>query len=305
MPASSTVEAASGGPAAYDLHLHSRWSFDGEVDVVDHFRRAQELRVRCLAITEHNHMDSAGEVLAAAGRYPKIRVVLAAELTARTSVGAVDLLCYHLPAPPTPSMRVLFETYRGCQEAMGDEFSRGMQAIGVDFNDACRREVLASYRPSATIERHGLTRPKRSRTLAYFLDRGWARDPAHFDKLCEEAREAVSGLTYPDVGWVREVVHEAQGLVVLAHPPVYCKDADRERLEQLRAECGLDGMECAHPRISADLSKRYRAFCVERGLLSTAGSDSHTPADVAGRFAMHGGEGRWLDEFLERLPVSA
>ncbi|MFA9478950.1 PHP domain-containing protein [Phycisphaerales bacterium AB-hyl4] len=288
----------------YDLHLHTWWSFDGEIDVESHFRRAQERGVRCLAVTEHNHMDSVAEVLAVAERYPAIRVIPSAELTVRTSIGGVDLLCYNLPVPATPGLKALFETYRVCQRDLGEQFSKGMQAIGVDFNEKRRREVLELYRPSQMIERQGLTRPKRAMTLTYFLKQGWVQDADEFDSLCARAHEAVSGLTFPEVNRVRDVVHEAGGLIVLAHPPLYCKDADHDQLDLLRTECALDGIECAHPRVTPDLCRRYRAYCVEYGLFSTGGSDSHTQTNVDHAFGRHGGEAGWLDELLDRLGES-
>lgn len=246
-------------------------------------------------------MDSAAEVLTVAERYPAIRVMPSAELTVRTSIGGVDLLCYNLPVPATPALQALFEVYRVCQRDLGEQFSKGMQAIGVDFDEKRRREVLELYRPPQMIELQGLTRPKRAKTLAYFLQQGWVQDADEYDSLCASAHQAVSGVSFPDVAEVRDLVHEAGGLIALAHPPVYFRGADRQRMDLLRTECALDGIECAHPRISPDLCRQYRAYCLEHGLFSTGGSDSHTQDDVAHAFGRFGGQAVWLDGLLERL----
>ena len=45
-------------PAQYDLHLHSYWSYDATAEVENHFKRARELGVRYIAITDHHLMDA-------------------------------------------------------------------------------------------------------------------------------------------------------------------------------------------------------------------------------------------------------
>ena len=87
---------------------------------------------------------------------------------------------------------------------------------------------------------------------------------------------------------------------MIAHPAGYFRQTDRRRMDALREECGLDGIECAHRSVPPELTAIYRQYCREHGLLSTAGSDCHEPEDLlplerAGytperRFACHLGE---------------
>ena len=56
--------------ASYDLHLHTEWSYDACAPVEYYFSRARELRLRCIAVTEHHHMDSLDEIRQACRRYP-------------------------------------------------------------------------------------------------------------------------------------------------------------------------------------------------------------------------------------------
>jgi predicted metal-dependent phosphoesterase TrpH len=96
-------------------------------------------------------------------------------------------------------------------------------------------------------------------------------------------------------------VKEAGLLVVIAHPSMYFDGAKRELMDRLRVECSLDGLECAHPAVPAEYWPVYRAYCVEHGLVSTAGTDCHTDEEVRKLLGRHGGEEAWLGEFLERL----
>ena len=71
-------------------------------------------------------------------------------------------------------------------------------------------------------------------------------------------------------------------------------------MDTLREMFQLDGIECAHPSIPAELSVFYREYCEKHGMLSSAGSDLHDP--VYEEFAIHGEE-RWLDELMERITL--
>ena len=82
------------GTATYDLHLHTYWSYDAEATPVNHFKRARELGVKCITITEHHVLDSLPEVLEIAQDFPEVKMIPSAELTVTASIGAVDLLCY-------------------------------------------------------------------------------------------------------------------------------------------------------------------------------------------------------------------
>ena len=84
---------------------------------------------------------------------------------------------------------------------------------------------------------------------------------------------------------------------------------DLARMDELREMLQFDGIECAHPSIPEELTPFYRQYCKDHGLLSSAGSDTHSSPDCAyqfckeSSFAKHIGEKRYLDEILERIPA--
>jgi len=106
---------------------------------------------------------------------------------------------------------------------------------------------------------------------------------------------------YPDVAKVVPAVKETGALVAIAHPFGYFGKYDMERMNLLREECSLDGIECAHASIPTEYATRYRAYCTQHGLFSVGGSDCHSDDDAHNSFARHGGKDEWLDEFLYRM----
>jgi len=68
-----------------------------------------------------------------------------------------------------------------------------------------------------------------------------------------------------------ELIHQAGGLAVMAHPGLNRTD---EVIPEL-VEAGLDGIECFHTKHSPAMSARYLALADKFHLLVTGGSDCH------------------------------
>jgi predicted metal-dependent phosphoesterase TrpH len=162
------------------------------------------------------------------------------------------------------------------------------------------------------LKSQGVTRVRRSLERSHFLASGYIQSEPEYGDICRELHKVSPAPAYPPARRVADAVKEAGGLVVIAHPPTYFLGYDSFRMDLLREECNFDGIECAHPRIPAALTLRYRSYCSQHDLISTAGSDCHMDASVfdlpskkddtsESIFASHRGEPAWLDEFLERL----
>jgi len=266
-----------------------------------YFRRAKERGMRCIAITDHHHLDASAEVREIAARYPEIRWIPSAELSVTTSIGGFDLLCYGFALPLSPAMTGVIDRYHAWQCEYGASITRGIRALGHDYTDEDRMALLESYRAERIIEKQGNTHVRNSLQAEYFVKRGFINDVEAYRPLLREAAVAVSPPPLPAVESVVPVVHEAGALIAIAHPCRYFNGVDEKRMETLRAECALDGIECAYPMMPPDLVTQYRAYCVRHDMVSVGGSDCHIEKDLDTRFARHGGQDEWLNEFLARL----
>ena len=287
--------------AVYDLHLHTFWSYDATARVESYFERARELGVRCMAITEHHVLDSQDDVRQAARDFGDVRVIPAAELSVNTSIGAVDLLCYGFSDLISPGLQEVLDVYHDWQREYGSAISKGMCALGFDYSDERRMELLQSYRPPQTLEVQGCTHVKNGVQRDYWLERGFISSLTEYSTVRSRAGAAVAAPPYPAVEKVIPAVKESGALVAIAHPHGYFAQGDRNRMDHLVDECLLDGVECAHPSVPEDFTQVYRSYCEEKKLFSTGGSDCHSDEHVQTKFAVHNGEEEWLDEFLDRL----
>ena len=288
--------------ARYDLHLHTWWSYDATAEVEAHFQRALELGIECIAITDHHHLDSLPFVLEMAKRFPEVRAIAAAELSVTTSLGAVDLLCYNLSTRIADSpLGPVVARYHEWQREVGAAVSAGMCQLGYPYPDEVRLELLRTYRPEEAIELQGGTHVNNSVQRKFFLKQGFISREEEYPGLIARVAKTVTIPPYPAVEEVVEAVHAANGLVAIAHPQGYFGGADPQRMDRLREECRFDGIECAHPAIAPEYTPVYREYCLRHGLFSVGGSDAHTADDIQAMMGRHGGEGAWLDEFIERI----
>jgi predicted metal-dependent phosphoesterase TrpH len=290
--------------AAYDMHLHTYWSYDAEATPVNHFKRAQALGVKCITITEHHVLDSLPEVLEIAQDYPDIKMIPSAELTVNTSIGAVDLLCYGFPRERSDAMKQVLGAYHDWQQAYGAAISAGLVALGLPFTDEDRMALLRTYRPGKAIEVQGNTHVKGGVIRQFCVDRGFVDSIEDYGDLMKRASQKATFPTYPDVKDVIPAVKAEGAVVAIAHPHGYFKQGDVKRMDMLRVECSLDGIECAHPGVPDEFTPVYREYCEKNGMLSTGGSDCHSDADIEHVFAAHGGPDEWLDEFMNRVEPS-
>ncbi len=81
---------------------------------------------------------------------------------------------------------------------------------------------------------------------------------------------------YPTVREAVDMVHRCGGMAVLAHMYEYAQSAKlRQRLDEVCAETGLDGLECAHSSFTPEQIQGLEAFCDARGFMKSGGSDYH------------------------------
>ncbi|MBR2641559.1 MAG: PHP domain-containing protein [Lentisphaeria bacterium] len=280
--------------ASFDLHLHTHWSYDAFSAVEDYFRLAREKKTRAIAITDHHLMDGYNDVLSCAEKYPDVGYFSGAEITVNSPFGAVDLVCLNLPRRPEGELAGVFEIYRNWQVAYGDGISRNMCQLGFPFCDAERLKLLQTYRPEAAVAKQGNTHVRAGTMAAYCEAQGFG----DYKVIRRQFRDMP---LYPDFETVVPAVKAAGGVIFIAHPFGYFLENDRKRMDALREMLQLDGVECAHPHVPAEMTPVYRAYCKEFGLLSSGSSDLHTPD--AEKFAENCAPDFWLDEILERVTL--
>lgn len=258
-----------------DLHCHTRLS-DGSEGIEDVIAMAKRVGLDFLAITDHDTISSMNRARVLARRYG-IQVVPGVELSCYDSKRKrkVHMLCY-LPEKP--------DRLEGhCLKMCAARRKAGMKML----------EGVMEYFPITTDD---VTRFSNSSTSLYrqhimhaLMSYGYTTHI--FGGLYDELFNSKTGrifvpVSYPDVYDVVDLIHQAQGLAVLAHPYEY---DSVDLLEELAAQQLLDGVEVYHSRCKKDQEENLIQIASANHLVMTGGSDFHgfyssRPSPLGNRF---------------------
>jgi len=240
-----------------DLHLHTHFS-DGTFTPEELTEHAQRLGFAAMALTDHDSVEGCASLAAACGAVG-IEVVTGTELTAEYDGIEVHLLGYFLD---TQNQRLLTEIARF--QSVRQNRIREMVARLNQLNVPLDVESVFALANCKSPGRPHVARAMVQAGLVQNLDEAFARflkknKPAWVPKAKMSALEGV------------ELIHQAGGLAVMAHPGLNRTD---EIIPAL-VEAGLDGIECFHTKHSTAMSERYLEVADRYHLLVTGGSDCH------------------------------
>ncbi|HSJ49742.1 MAG TPA: PHP domain-containing protein [Actinomycetota bacterium] len=248
--------------AGIDLHTHTNRS-DGTFTPSELVRRAAELGLEVLGLTDHDTTDGLPEAVAA-GREAGIEVVPGVELSAEIDGSSVHVLGYWMD-PGEPAFQQELARLRDGRFRRGELMVRRLQELGLPVSFDRVREIAAGgniVRPhiaQAMVEA-GVVATEEEAFERWIADGGLAHVPKH-------ALHPVDAVT---------LIRGAGGLCVLAHPGMWGDQSSvaDELIEQM-AEAGMEGLEVDHTDHDAEVRERYRSMARRLGLVATGGSDCH------------------------------
>ena len=259
----------------FDLQAHSTFS-DGTLPPAEVVRLAADAGVELLALTDHDTVDGVAEAQAAA-REHGIRLTPAAELSAVDGVHEDMHVCGYELDVRHPVLLEKLELYRTDRATRVLEMGERMRRAGFEVDD------------TTLLERHEQGLPLGRPHLADIV-------LSHPDNAPKLEAEGITGrdelfpryLLPGTPGFVRrrrptvaeaiDLIHEAGGVAVWAHP-FWDLDDPQEALATLDryAASGLDGVECFYATHSREQTHLLHAECTRRGLLITGSADFHGP----------------------------
>jgi len=240
-----------------DLHLHTNFS-DGTYTPEELVSQAAKNHLAAIALTDHDTVEGC-ERAANACRALEIEFIPGAELTGEQGENEIHILGYFLD---THNERLLSEI--GKFQAVRQNRIREMVAKLNNLNVPLRTEDVFALANCRSPGRPHVARALVRAGLVGSLDEAFERflkkhRPAWVPKAKMSALVAI------------ELIHQANGLAVMAHPGLNRSD---EVIPDL-VEAGLDGIECFHTKHSTAISEHYLEIADKFNLLVTGGSDCH------------------------------
>ncbi|HEU4782098.1 MAG TPA: PHP domain-containing protein [Ktedonobacterales bacterium] len=240
-----------------DLQLHTIYS-DGHWQPTDLFEYLAQERFRLVSITDHDSMEHLDDLRTLGDKYG-VYVLPGVEMTTDWHGKSAHLLCYAV-------------AFRG--DTLG-EMGRATVASQLANTQAVYEELLRrGYRFAPQT-----TPPTRPIDNARMLQsHGYA---ASLDGALRVIADAGYRSIRVPLAEAVAAAHADGALAVLAHPGRGGGEIHRydiPLLSDILTDVALDGIEARYPTYSEDQVAAYSVFARERGLLVSAGSDSHGPA---------------------------
>lgn len=240
-----------------DLHLHTNFS-DGTFTPEELAAEAKQHGLRAIALTDHDTMEGCART-AAACREAGIQFIPASELTAEQDGVELHLLGYFLDSE-NETLQTQLVKFQEVRQNRILEITERLRNLGVQLQAESVFRLANCRAPG----RPHVARAMVQQGYVGSLDEAFERflkkgKPAWAPKFKMSAVEAI------------ELIHQAGGLAVLAHPGL--SRADEAIGALIRS--GLDGLECFHTKHSTYMTERYLEVAEKHGLAVTGGSDCH------------------------------
>jgi predicted metal-dependent phosphoesterase TrpH len=240
-----------------DLHLHTHFS-DGTFSPEELVAHAVRQGLAALSLTDHDTVEGCEPTAAACAR-AGIEFICGTELTAEYEHHEIHILGYGFD----PHHVVLLERIGRFQEVrqsrIHDMVAR-LNQLDVPLEAASVFALANCRSPGRPHVARALVAAGHCETL----------DEA-FERFLKKNRPAWVPKFKMSIAAAIELIHQAGGVAVMAHPGLTRADAAIPAL--IRA--GLDGLECYHTKHSAGMSEYYLQTARQHGLLVTGGSDCH------------------------------
>ncbi|HUA38263.1 MAG TPA: PHP domain-containing protein [Candidatus Sulfopaludibacter sp.] len=240
-----------------DLHLHTYFS-DGTFSPEELVGYGHRLGFAVLALTDHDSVEGCARMTAACAA-AGIDFIPGTELTAEYNDTEIHLLGYYLD---TENQTLLLEIakFQAVRQNRIHEMVARLNGLNVPLKVESVFALANCKSPGRPHVARALVKAGLARSLDEAFERFLKKNrPAWVPKAKMSALEAI------------ELIHQAGGLAVMAHPGLNRTDD----VIPVLVEAGLDGIECFHTKHSTLTAERYLEIADRFHLLITGGSDCH------------------------------
>ena len=267
---------------ASDLHTHTIFS-DGSYTPEELVAEAKNIGLTYFAITDHDTVEGV-KYLYENGLYPDkgIKLIPGVEFSASDPDRDIHIVGYNIDIYNGTLSNMIDRIVESRWERFS-EIIKNLQDMKYNIRET---DVLKVAGDSKSIGRFHIA--KALKKLGVFNS---IREV--FDKLLDKGKPAYAPRYFPQVEEIVEVIHQAGGIAVLAHPLLVHDD---EIVEKICAK--VDCLEIYYPAHKPQDVQRYKIMATKYNLMVSGGSDFHGSAS---RFVSRLGEFTVADEIAKNF----
>lgn len=243
-----------------DLHIHTTAS-DGTCSPEKVVQTAKSVGLSAIAVTDHDTVSGYAQAVAE-GRKLGLTVIPGIEISTKYG-GPIHILGYFID-PESEKLSPVLEWVVHDRDERNRKMAELMAADGLPVSYEKMHERFGEV----------IGRPHFARLL---VELGMAESTQDaFDRYVEKGQKYYLPRNFLSIERSMEIIREAGGVPVLAHPFQYKRDD--AGLRDIITHCmdhGLMGIECRYSGYSPRQYGYLEALADEYGLLKTGGSDFH------------------------------
>jgi 3',5'-nucleoside bisphosphate phosphatase len=240
-----------------DLHLHSHFS-DGTYGPQEIAAQARRCELAAIALTDHDSVEGCVDT-ARACEAADIEFIAGVELTVEQDGNELHILGYFIDTQ-NPLLLGQIARFQGVRQNRIREMVARLNRLQVPLSEKAVFALANCSSPGRPHVARALVEAGLCGSLDEAFERFLKRNrPAWVPKFKMGGQEAI------------DLIHQAGGVAVLAHPGLNRSDA----VIPAMVEAGMDGIECFHTKHSTSTAEHYLGLADRFHLLVTGGSDCH------------------------------
>lgn len=262
-----------------DLHMHTRYS-DGTDTLKEILQRAEDAGLDLISVTDHNTCDAYEEMETLdVSAFYRGRIIVGCEFTTSFEDRLIEVLGYGFDYHKVNQYLKAYYRPEAVKHRTDTLYNRLMKKI-----EDCGLEYHAD---------HFLVEAAKDGFFELGVYEELMRYPENRDRLPEDVWDSFSiffrkGLTNarsklfihhaafrPPLEAITDLVHQAGGIVFLAHPFQYQFSDTEDYLDRIFDRHDLDGVECYYTTFTDKQTAYLLDYAGRRRLLISGGSDYH------------------------------
>ncbi len=283
-----------------DLHIHSKFSSDGELEVEEILKRLKDLNFVAASISDHDTFKAYPEAIEK-GQQLGLEVIPNVELTAGLCGRETHILAPFIRFDSEEAKKIV----RKLEESrllLTERRLEKLKALGFEISlEEVLQRAGSSPPTGPLIARIVIEKYRKHPSIRPYLER---KDPerSFYSDFFAAGRPAFVERIYVDVAEAMEVVRKAGGVPVLAHPGAYFNFMTLEKIAYLK-EKGLEGIEVISSYHDRELEEYFRKIARQLDLVETAGSDFHGKVKPEIKLGDYYGDYEMVEKLKERRDV--
>ncbi|OGO31301.1 MAG: phosphatase [Chloroflexi bacterium RBG_16_56_11] len=243
-----------------DLHVHSTAS-DGKYRPEDIVRKAADLNIEVLSITDHDSTDGILPARQAARAFPGLRFIPGVEISTDIPEGEAHILGYFVDYA-SYKFKAALKKFRESRVGRARGMITKLAGLGIDIDWRRVQEIAGDG---------AIGRPHIARAM---LEKGYIKSfEEAFDKYIGHGCPAYVEREKMTPAEAVALVVRSRGVPVLAHPFTVGGDPEAMVIELKKA--GLAGIEAYYKENTGEQTAAMLAMADKYGLIATGGSDFH------------------------------